>query len=285
MSAETSATTPTTTAAASEPQTLVAELLGTLVLVFFAVGSAVLAGEFVGSLGIALTFGFVLLGLTYTLGPISGAQLNPAVTLALLLAGRLGPRAAVAYWVAQVVGAVVGAALLFLVAHQVPGLKTGEAFGSNGYGHRSAVGLSIAGSFVAEVMLTALLVFVYLSVSRRGTLALRPLDGLPVGLTLAAVSLVGIPLTGASVNPARSIGPALFAGGDALVQLWLFVLAPLVGAAIAVLAHRLTHREPHAWFADIPWLSDKLGGAGGGRHGRPAGEGDAQAGDPPGTSR
>ncbi|UED88199.1 MIP/aquaporin family protein [Streptomyces profundus] len=254
----------------SDPASLVAELLGTLVLVFFAVGSAVLAGEFIGSLGIALAFGFTLVALAYVLGPVSGAQLNPAVTLGMLLAGRMTPRAAVGYWVAQLVGAIVGAALLFLVAHQVPGLKTGEAFGSNGYGHRSAVGLTIAGSFVVEVMLAALLVFVYLSVTRKVTLG--SLDGLPVGLTLAAVSLIGIPLTGASLNPARSIGPALFAGGDALIQLWLFVLAPLVGAAIAVLAHRFTHERPEAWFQDIPWLSEKLGRSGGSGGSRKAGK-------------
>ncbi|WP_062215391.1 MIP/aquaporin family protein [Streptomyces sp. NBRC 109706] len=267
MSAESSDERTAGTSAESDPRSLVAELLGTLVLVFFAVGSAVLAGEFIGSLGIALTFGFTLVALAYVLGPVSGAHLNPAVTLGMLLAGRMSPRAALGYWVAQLVGAIVGAALLFLVAHQVPGLKTGEAFGSNGYGHRSAVGLSIAGSFVAEVMLAALLVFVYLSVTR--TITLRSLDGLPVGLTLAAVSLIGIPLTGASLNPARSIGPALFAGGDALIQLWLFVLAPLVGAAVAVLAHRFTHERPEAWFHDIPWLSDKLGKSG--KSGKPAG--------------
>ncbi|RMI36048.1 MIP/aquaporin family protein [Streptomyces triticirhizae] len=273
MSAETSAKTTADASAGGigehDPRALAAEAVGTLVLVFFAVGSAVLAGEFIGTLGIALTFGFALLGLAYVLGPISGAQFNPAVTLGMLLSGRMTPKAACWYWLAQVVGAIVGAALLFLVAHQVPGIRTGEAFGSNGYGHRSAVGLSIAGSFVAEVMLTALLVFVYLSVARRITLG--SLDGLPIGLTLAAVSLVGIPLTGASVNPARSIAPALFAGGDALIQLWLFVLAPLVGAAIAVLVHRFTHAEPHAWFADIPWLSSKLNGKGGHR-GKGSGE-------------
>ncbi|GAA3862379.1 MIP/aquaporin family protein [Streptomyces sedi] len=263
MSAETTTSADASTGGVGEhdPRALAAEAFGTLVLVFFAVGSAVLAGEFVGSLGIALTFGFVLLGLVYALGPTSGAHFNPAVTLGMLLAGRMSPRAAGWYWLAQLAGALVGSALLFLVAHQVPGLKTGEAFGSNGYGHRSAVGLSIAGSFVTEVMLTALLVFVYLSVARR--VRLGSLDGLPIGLTLAAVSLVGIPLTGASVNPARSIGPAIFAGGDALIQLWLFVLAPLVGAAIAVLAHRLTHEEPHGWFSDLPFLSKRNGHGGG----------------------
>ncbi|MDT0345646.1 aquaporin [Streptomyces litchfieldiae] len=232
----------------TEPQPLIAEFVGTLALVFFAVGAAVLAGEYIGSMGIALTFGFTLLGLAYALGPISGSQVNPAVTLGALLAGRMDLRTAGLYWAAQFLGAVVGAALLFLVAHQVPGLETSEAFGSNGYDDRSAVGISIGGAFVAETMLTFLLVFVWLSVTH--DVAVKGFDGLPIGLTLAAVHLVGIPLTGTSVNPARSFGPALFAGGDALAQLWLFILAPLVGAALAVIVHRLVHPQPDEWLAD-----------------------------------
>ncbi|MGK5531955.1 MIP/aquaporin family protein [Streptomyces sp. URMC 129] len=221
---------------------LAAEAIGTLVLVFFGVGSAVLAGEYIGTLGIALCFAFTLLALAHVFGPLSGAHVNPAVTLGTLLAGRMDPRTAGLYWAAQFAGAVVGAALLFLVAHQVPGLETNDAFGTNGYDDRSAVGLSIGGSFVTEAMLTFLLVFVFLSVTRGITL--RGLDGVPFGLALGAVSLIGVPLTGASVNPARSLGPALFAGGDALAQLWLFILAPLVGAALAVLVHHVVLAPP-----------------------------------------
>ncbi|ARQ71660.1 MIP/aquaporin family protein [Streptomyces marincola] len=234
--------------AETEPQPLAAEFLGTLVLVFFAVGSAVLAGEYIGTLGIALAFGLTLVALVWALGPVSGAHVNPAVTLGVLLSGRMGLRTAGLYWAAQFLGAVVGAALLFLVAHQVPGLETSEAFGTNGYGDRSAVGLSTGGAFVAEAMLTFLLVFVWLSVSRG--LLLERLDGLPVGLALGVVHFVGIPLTGASVNPARSLGPALFAGGDALVQLWLFILAPLVGAALGVIAHRVVHPQEDEWLTE-----------------------------------
>ncbi|RLL65889.1 MIP family channel protein [Streptomyces sp. Z26] len=218
---------------------LAAECLGTLLLVFFGVGSVVLASEYIGTLGIALAFGLVLLALAYALGDVSGCHVNPAVTLGMLLAKRIDLHLAVRYWVAQVVGAILGALLLFLVAKQVPGIDTDETFGSNGFGDRSAVHINTFGAFVAEIVLTFLLVFVVLSVTHR--LAVTGFDGLPIGMALAVVHLVGIPLTGTSVNPARSIGPALFAGGAALTQLWLFIVAPLVGAALAALAHNLTH--------------------------------------------
>ncbi|WP_049577249.1 MIP/aquaporin family protein [Streptomyces sp. SBT349] len=234
--------------AETDPQPLAAEFVGSLILVFFGVGAAVLAGEFIGSMGIALAFAFVLLGLIYAFGAISGSHVNPAVTLGMLLAGRMTLQAAIAYWIAQFVGAIAGAALLFLVAKQVPGLDTSEAFGTNGFDSRSAVGLSLGGAFVVEIMLTFLLVFVWLSVT--GDALLKGWEGVPVGLTLGAVSLVGIPLTGTSVNPARSLAPALFAAGSALAQLWLFIVAPLVGAAIAVIVHRIVHPQPDEWLSD-----------------------------------
>ncbi|MEU6823483.1 MIP family channel protein [Streptomyces atriruber] len=218
---------------------VVSEFLGTLLLVFFAVGSAVLGAEYIGTLGIALAFGFTLLALAYTLGPISGCHVNPAVTLGMLVARRIDGRTAVTYWIAQFLGGIAGAALLFLLAKQVPGLKTSEAFGSNGYDDRSEVGINLGGAFLAEVVLTFLLVFVVLGVTHR--VAVTGFDGLPIGIALAVIHLVGIPLTGTSVNPARSLGPALFAGGAALSQLWLFIVAPLVGGAIAALVHHVTH--------------------------------------------
>ncbi|TDC27547.1 aquaporin [Streptomyces sp. 8K308] len=234
-----------------DPRPLAAEFVGTLLLVFFAVGSAVLAGEFIGTLGISLAFAFVLLGLVYMFGHVSGAHVNPAVTLGVLLAGRMDPRTAIAYWVAQIAGAIVGAALLFLVAKQVPGLGTHGAFGSNGFDSRSAVGISLGGAFVIEALLTFLLVFVYLAATPGPGPALRALDGVPIGLALGAVSLVGIPLTGAGVNPARSLATAIFATGSALSQLWLFIVAPLVGAAVAVLVHQLVHKNGYGgWFSD-----------------------------------
>ncbi|HEY9328136.1 MAG TPA: MIP family channel protein [Streptomyces sp.] len=225
-----------------QTRTVVSEFLGTLLLVFFGVGSAVLGAEYIGTVGIALAFGFVLLALAYALGPISGCHLNPAVTLGMLTARRIDARTAVTYWIVQLLGGIAGAAVLFLLAKQVPGLKTSGTFGSNGYGDRSDVHLNMGGAFLAEVMLTFLLVFVVLAVTHK--VAVIGFDGLPIGIALAVIHLVGIPLTGTSVNPARSLGPALFAGGAALSQLWLFLVAPLVGGVIAALAHRLTHPVP-----------------------------------------
>lgn len=223
----------------TDTRPLVAECLGTALLVFFGVGAAVVAGEYIGSLGIALTFGLTMLALAYALGSISGSHLNPAVTLGMLVARRVDVTTAVRYWIAQLVGAILGALLLFLVAHQIPGLQIGERFGTNGFGDRSAVQINTFGALVAEIVLTFLLVYVWLSVTHR--LAVTGIDGIPIGLALAAVHLVGIPLTGTSVNPARSLAPALFAGGAALTQLWLFLVAPLIGGALAALAHRFTH--------------------------------------------
>ncbi|MEU2720809.1 MIP family channel protein [Streptomyces smyrnaeus] len=226
-----------------KPQPIAAEFLGTLLLVFFGVGAAVLAAEYVGSLGIALTFGFVMLALAYAIGPISGSHVNPAVTLGMFLAGRLDLDLAVKYWIAQLVGGIAGAALLFLVAKQVPGLETSGSFGSNGFGDRSAVHINTGGAFVAELILTFLFVYTVLAVTHK--VAVVGFDGLPIGIALAVVHLVGIPLTGTSVNPARSLGPAVFAGGAALTQLWLFIVAPLVGAAVAAYVHMITHPQPN----------------------------------------
>ncbi|MBR7673182.1 MIP family channel protein [Streptomyces daliensis] len=225
----------------TNPQPYAAEFLGTLLLVFFAVGAAVLSSEYIGTLGVALSFGFTLLALAYAIGPISGCHVNPAVTLGMLMARRMSLHTAIRYWIAQIVGAIVGSALLFLVAKQVPGLQTDESFGSNGFGDRSAVHINAFGAFVAELILTMLLVYVVLSVTHK--VAVVGFDGLPIGMALAVVHLVGIPLTGTSVNPARSIGPALFATGSALTQLWLFIVAPLIGAVLAALVHRVTHPQ------------------------------------------
>ncbi|MEV5507208.1 MIP family channel protein [Streptomyces orinoci] len=221
-----------------ETRTVAAEFIGTLLLVFFAVGSAVLAADYIGALGIALAFGFTLVALIYALGPISGSHLNPAVTLGFLVEGRIMLRTAIEYWIAQLLGAIVGAALLLLLAKQVPGLKTSGAFGTNGYAYRSAVHISTGGAFLAEIVLTFLLVFVWLAVTHK--VAVVGFGALPIGFSLAAIQLIGIPLTGASVNPARSIGPAIFAGGGALSQLWLFIVAPLIGGILAGFAHQIT---------------------------------------------
>ncbi|MDG4532782.1 MIP family channel protein [Streptomyces sp. AV19] len=224
-----------------ETRTVAAEFLGTLLFVFFAVGSAVLAADYIGALGIALAFGFTLLALSYALGPISGSHFNPAVTLAMLLEGRIALRTAIEYWVAQFVGAIVGAALLLLLAKQVPGLSVEGTFGTNGFGDRSAVHINTGGAFLAEVVLTFLLVFVWLAVTHK--VAVVGFGPLALGFVLAVIHLVGVPLTGASVNPARSLGPAVFAGGTAFSQVWLFIVAPLIGAVLATFAHQVV--QPH----------------------------------------
>jgi aquaporin Z len=224
---------------ADDQRAFACEFLGTLLLVFFAVGAAALSAEFIGTLGIALTFGFVMLAVAYAVGPVSGSHINPAVTAGMLVARRITLRTAVEYWVAQFLGGIVGAALLLLVAKQVPGFQTHGAFGTNGYGYRSAVGINIFGAFVTEMILTFLFVFVVLSVTHR--IAVVGFDGLPIGMALAVVHLIGIPLTGTGVNPARSFGPALFAGAPALTQVWLFLVAPPIGAVLAALAHEVTH--------------------------------------------
>lgn len=224
---------------AADQRAFVCEFLGTLLLVFFAVGAAVLSSQFIGTLGVALAFGLALLAIAYAIGPISGSHVNPAVTLGMLVARRITVRTAVEYWIAQFLGGIAGAALLLLVAKQVPGLRVHGFFGTNGYGTRSAIGVNIFGAFVAELILTFLLVFVVLAVTHR--IAVVGFDGLPIGMALAVVHLIGIPITGTGVNPARSFGPAIFAGAPALTQVWLFLVAPMVGAVVAAIVHEATH--------------------------------------------
>ena len=221
---------------------LVAEAVGTACLVFFAVGTATLsfgfgltgASKAAGVVATALAFGLVLLVLAYAIGPLSGAHVNPAVTLGFLLSRRMPATEAVAYWVAQVVGGIVGAALLRLMFAGASGYSTAnQGLGTDGFGQNSMVGLNAGGAFLAEAILTFLFVLVVLTVTRPGT---PSLGGVAIGFALTTVHLIGIPLTGTSVNPARSIGPAIFVGHSALSQLWLFIVAPLVGAAVAALA-------------------------------------------------
>jgi aquaporin Z len=210
-----------------------AEALGTFVLVFFAVGSAVFGIDRVGAVGVALAFGLVLLALAYAIGPISGCHVNPAVTLGVFLNRGISAAEAGAYVVAQIVGAIVGAALITALTGFGGVLDQTGGLGSNSWGKT----ISGPGAFVLEIVLTFLLVLVVLRVTAED--AAPGFAGLAVGLSLTVIHLVGIPLTGTSVNPARSIGPALFAGGTALAQLWLFIVAPLVGAAIAAGVHRV----------------------------------------------
>jgi len=214
----------------------VAEVIGTFILVFFGCGSAVLMGEQIGMSGIALAFGLSIVAAAYGIGPISGAHLNPAVSLGALLAGRFGTGDFITYVVAQVLGAILAAAVLYLVASGKADYDIAvNGLGQNGYGAGYLGEYSLTAALVFEFVMTFLFVTVILGATQAGAPA--AMAGLAIGLTLAGIHLVGINVTGVSVNPARSIGPALFVGGQALADLWVFLVAPLAGGAVAGLVH------------------------------------------------
>jgi aquaporin Z len=199
----------------------------------------VIAGEHVGYLGVAFAFGLSLLAMAYAVGPISGCHINPAVTLGLLVSGKVELGEAVRYWIAQIVGAIAAAGILLAI---VSGRKGGydvrmEGLGANGYAAHSPGGFPVGSAAAVEVILTAFLVFTVLAATDR--IANVAFAGIPIGLVLVLIHLVGIPVTNTSVNPARSIGPAIFVGGWALKQLWLFILAPLAGGLLGAIVHRL----------------------------------------------
>jgi aquaporin Z len=207
----------------------VAEFLGTLLLVFFGVGSAVFARTEGGVIVVGLCFGLVLLALSYALTPVSGCHVNPAVTLGSVLSGITPLARAVGYWIAQLAGAVAGAFILYALVKWGHVRDQTGSLGSNGYGPH----INAGGAMVLETVLTFLLVLVVLVVTSRTEQA--GVAGVAIGLTLGLCNLVGIPLDGASVNPARSFGPALFQGGSALSQLWVFLIFPLVGGVLAAM--------------------------------------------------
>jgi aquaporin Z len=214
-----------------------AELVGTFVLVFGGVGSAVLAGSHIGFVGISAAFGLSLLAMVYTIGPVSGCHVNPAVTLGVFLAKKINARDGAAYIVAQVIGAVIASAVILFIANGLPGGYSASlsGLGADGYGLHSPDHYSMAAGFVAETILTMFLVLTVLGAT--DITAPVGFAGLAIGLVLTLIHLVGIPITNTSVNPARSIGPAIFVGGWALQQLWLFIVAPFVGAIIAALLY------------------------------------------------
>jgi aquaporin Z len=229
----------------SNAQRLAAEFLGTFVLVFGGCGSAVLAATFltgegvqlgIGFVGISLAFGLTVVVMAYAVGHVSGGHFNPAVTVGLAAGRRFAWKDSVGYIVTQVVAAIAAAAVLYLVATGRDGFSASESgFATNGYGDRSPGGYSLLSGLVIEIVLTAVFLFIILGVTdRRAPKGFAPLA---IGLGLTLIHLVSIPVTGTSVNPARSIGPALFVGSDAIEQLWLFILAPIAGALIAGLAH------------------------------------------------
>lgn len=212
---------------------MVAEFIGTFTLVLLGCGAAVIAGADgttgIGLAGISFAFGLALIGMAYGIGPVSGCHINPAVSLGAMLAGRMNVGDMIQYWIAQVAGAIVAALVLMIIASGSAGYAGG--LGANGWGEGYLGEYSMVAAFVFEAVATFLFVVVILGSTGAG--APSAMAGLAIGLMLVVIHLVGINVTGVSVNPARSIGPALFSGGSSIAQLWLFILAPALGAAAA----------------------------------------------------
>jgi aquaporin Z len=227
-----------------------AELTGTFVLVAGGVGCAVIAGPQVGFVGVSFAFGLALLAMVYAIGPISGCHINPAVTFGALICRRMPPRDVAGYVIAQVIGAIIAAGIILIIAKGIPGgYDAGTSgLGANGYDTHSPDGYALGAAFLAEAVMTAFLVFTVLGATDKS--APVGFAGLAIGLVLTLIHLVSIPITNTSVNPARSIGPAIFVGGWALEQLWLFIVAPLVGAGLAGVLHLVLHQPPKLTLAE-----------------------------------
>lgn len=210
----------------------VAEFIGTFTLVLFGCGAAVIAGGDIGLLGISFAFGLALIGMAYAIGPVSGCHINPAVSLGAVAAGRMQMGEAIRYIIAQVLGAIVAAAVLLVIASGKADYSVAtNGLGQNGWGAGYLGEYNIISAFVFEVVATFLFMVVILGATGAGVPT--QFAGLAIGLALVVIHLVGINVTGVSVNPARSIGPALFAGGGAIGQVWLFIVAPILGAVAA----------------------------------------------------
>lgn len=236
---------------------LAAEFLGTAVLVFGGCGAAIFSAKVlvdadgstvnmgIGFLGVALAFGLTVLVMVYAVGYISGGHFNPAVTFGAAIAGRIEWKAVPAYIITQIVGASVAALGLFAIASGKEGFDAvASSFASNGYGDRSPNGYSMVSALIAEIILTAIFLYVILGATDKR--APKGFAGLAIGLSLTLIHLVAIPITNTSVNPARSLGVAWFAGPEALGQVWLFILAPLVGAVIAALSYHVLFGDKRA---------------------------------------
>ncbi len=217
----------------------ICEFIGTFILVFLGCGSAAIAGSTLGTLGIALAFGLAIVAIAYSVGRVSGGHVNPAVSLAMFINKKLDKKDFCGYVVAQVLGAIVGAACLSLVISTTTLVNPG--LGTNGFANNSTVGISMIGALFVEIIATFIFVLAILGVTsdeKNGSVA-----GIVIGLVLTLIHIVVIPLTGTSVNPARSLGPALLVGGEALTQVWVFIVAPLVGAALAAYVWSFVEKE------------------------------------------
>jgi len=214
-----------------------AEFVGTFVLVFFGVGTAVVAGDKVGIVGIALAFGLALVGAAYGIGPVSGCHINPAVSLGVWVAGRMTLVEMIGYWVGQFLGAIVAAWVLLQIAAGTAGYSlAANGLGQNGWGQGYQGEYGLTSAILYELIATTIFVIVILGSTQKS--APSGFAGLVIGITLVAIHLLGIHITGTSVNPARSFGPALFVGGNALKQVWLFLVFPSIGGILAGLLFR-----------------------------------------------
>lgn len=226
----------------------IAEAIGTFWLTFAGCGSAVIAAAFpevgIGLLGVSLAFGLTVLTMAYAIGHISGCHLNPAVTVGLAAGGRFPKQDIVPYIVAQVIGAILAAAVLYVIASGAPGFDLAKGFAANGYGDHSPGKYSMMSGLLAEIVLTMMFLFIIMGATHgKAPAGFAPIA---IGLGLTLINLVGIPITNLSVNPARSTGPALFVGGWALAQLWLFWVAPLIGGVLGGILYRWLSEEPAA---------------------------------------
>lgn len=220
----------------------IAELIGTFVLVFIGCGSAVVAGKAIGFTGISFAFGLAVLAMVYAIGNISGCHINPAISVGMLVAGKMKWQDTLLYIVFQCIGAIIAAGILLAIAKGLPGYSVATGgLGQNGYGSHSPGGYSLIACLVAEIVLTFIFLLVIFGATSKE--APKSFAGIAIGLSLVFIHLVGIPITGTSVNPARSLGPAVFAGGEALSQLWLFWVAPLLGAVIAALVWKYSFEK------------------------------------------
>lgn len=235
----------------------IAEFVGTLVLVLVGLGTAIFDGGSVGHLGISLAFGLTLVAMIYTIGPISGCHINPAVTVGAVIAGRMHSKDVAPYIIAQILGAICGFGFIALILQGVTNIQIGSAAGlsgsaavhaaaaavSNGFNDHSAIGAQLGAAFITELILTFVLMLTVLGAT--ATVAPNGFAGLAIGLALAVTNFVAIPITNASINPARSIAPAIYAGDWALSQLWVFILAPVLGGVIAAFVYKaFSARDP-----------------------------------------
>ncbi len=217
----------------------VCEFIGTFILVLLGCGSAAIAGSTLGTLGIAFAFGLAIVAIAYSVGRVSGGHVNPAVSLAMLISKKIDVKDFCGYVVAQVLGAFAGSGILKLIIAWTNLENAG--LGANGYGELSAVGLTLAGAIVVEIIATFIFILAILGVTHNEKFS--SVAGLVIGLVLTLIHIVVIPLTGTSVNPARSLAPAVLVGGTALTQVWVFIVAPLVGAALAAICWNFVSKD------------------------------------------